>query len=1137
METIDQLVGFLTDVTGHEYRGRLLARGEVRSIIRQEGDLPPDAPRFAANIAVDLADYGFSLLRASMALREAGGPRDLIQLGFERAANAFESLIRNGSPRARRRGFYRALAGAAYHLADYSAIAFSLFNQRGENANFSPAEDAISFLVLRDLQGLRNHVRAWLLDPIHSDRQIRALLEEGEIDAEDAIVDILNSTICRALAYFDLALQTGDAALVETARELLRTAIALASDAGAVPLWWISRLCLNLLDDLWSHSLHETLPQDPPPQGDGYRELRSLFLSTLYARSCAEVELWPSQRDAARRCADPSDDLVVALPTSAGKTRIAEIAALISLAQTKRVLMVTPLRALSAQTERTFRKTFAPLGFSVSSLYGASGISAGDQDALRQKNIVIATPEKLDFALRSDPTLIDDIGLIVLDEGHLIGPSEREIRYEILVQRLLRRPDAADRRIVCLSAILPEGRALDDLTSWIRSDAAGEPVQSKWRPTRQRFGTLVMRGDAARLTYDFDEDGPFISRFIEQSPPIAPRRTPFPRDKRELTFAAAWKFAEQGKRTLIFCTQRDHVEGMAGAVVELHRRGFLPSLLDDEDSIERACEIGREWLGEDHAAVKCLAIGVAVHHARLPNPFLREVERLLGEGVLKVTIASPTLAQGLNLNAAVLLVPNIYRAGAELSGEEFANVAGRAGRAFVDVEGLVIHVIYEPARWRLNAWEELVHSARARNLESGLVQIIDEVIQRLARGGVLRRDDAYEFLANSREAWQVGAEDGEESTRSLIEKLDNMVFGLIEALDSDSENLPQLLDEALNGSLWARQIGRRAEDAAGKQKQIMLARAGLIWTNTTAAQRRGHYAMGVGLEAGLAIDEIADELGGFLGAADLAALGGDEVALGDALIELARRLLLIPPFQPDDELPDNWEATLRSWISGETIEEIGPENVRLIEDVFSYRLVWALEAIRTRRTVLGLQADIIEGGAAASLETGVPKFTMALLVRAGLPSRQAAIAAVNDLNPIFIDNEGLLDWLRSDAVAALTDEGTWPTEEAASIWRQFREDALAGQAQRWTSASFRRRLREGTFDEVPEAGRTYRVEIDYATGDAWVTTPDFRRLACIDRTVTDPRPSLLSARFEEGSRLATITRIGRARPRWAPDPE
>lgn len=217
-------------------------------------------------------------------------------------------------------------------------------------------------------------------------------------------------------------------------------------------------------------------PQPPEGGDELYSSMRDLFLASLYGRKNAEVELWPSQLTAARRSSDLADDLVVALPTSAGKTRIAEIAALMTLSTGKRVLIITPLRALSAQTERSFRKVFAPLGFTVSSLYGASGISAGDEDAPRSKNIVIATPEKLDFALRNNSSLIDDVGLIVLDEGHMIGPTEREIRYEILVQRLLRRADAESRRIVCLSAILPDGEQLDDLTAWIRNDVEGEPV-------------------------------------------------------------------------------------------------------------------------------------------------------------------------------------------------------------------------------------------------------------------------------------------------------------------------------------------------------------------------------------------------------------------------------------------------------------------------------------------------------------------------------------------------------------------------------------------------------------------------------------------------------------------------------------
>ena len=70
METIEELTAFLTETTADGYRGRLQARGEARALIRHLGILPPDAPPFGNEIDSELADYGFSLLRASMALRE-----------------------------------------------------------------------------------------------------------------------------------------------------------------------------------------------------------------------------------------------------------------------------------------------------------------------------------------------------------------------------------------------------------------------------------------------------------------------------------------------------------------------------------------------------------------------------------------------------------------------------------------------------------------------------------------------------------------------------------------------------------------------------------------------------------------------------------------------------------------------------------------------------------------------------------------------------------------------------------------------------------------------------------------------------------------------------------------------------------
>lgn len=1134
METIEELQEFIGAIGQPNIRGRLLARGEARAIIRRNGQLPEGAPAFAASLDTDLSEYGFSLLRAALALREKReGDATVWREGFLIAGNAFEALVRNNSPMMPQRGFLRVMGAASYHLAGYAAMSFSLMAQAEEEANLAPAERAIMRLLLSDLGALRGEAEKWLRDPAHSDGALQVALEDGQGETDDVFSIILTTAVYRAFAFFEFALLTGQAEVHEEAQNMLRRALRVADHVGSVPLWWIIRVALNLIDDLWTNSLHQVLPKVGPDGAGAYPELREMFLASLYARKTSEVELWPSQIDAARRATDLTDDLVVALPTSAGKTRVAEICSLMSLSAEKRVLLVTPLRALSAQTERSFRKTFGPLGFSVSSLYGASGAMPGDQDALRSREIVIATPEKLDFALRSDPQLIDDVGLIVLDEGHLIGPSERELRYEILVQRLLRRQDVDERRIVCLSAILPDGEQLDDLTAWVRSDAEGEAVKLGWRPTRQRFGTLAWSGQGARLTFDLDDDGPFIQNFVAQKAPLAPRRTPFPRDNPELTIAAAWQFAGEGKRTLVFCTQRDHVESYANRIVDLARRGFIVSLLDDADAIERAESVGAEWLGADHPAVQCLALGVAIHHARLPNPFLREVERLLNEGVLTVTVASPTLAQGLNLNAAVLLVPTLYRAGVPLTGEEFANVAGRAGRAFVDLEGLVIHVMFEPVRWRRQAWRDLVNSSRARKLESGLIQIASKILHRLARSGTLNREDAFEYLANNRDGWDIHVdEEGDEPFELLLEKLDHAIFGLVEALDADDADLPRLIDEALNGSLWARQVARHMDDLRERQLALFRARSELIWSQTTADQRRGHFAMGVGLEAGLTLDAMADELAVLLDQADEAALPGDSDTLLAALVSLAERLLAIRPFVPDDPLPDDWRDILSAWLTGTPVRDIGPDSMRFIEDVFTYRLVWALEALRTRRVALGWQPEILAGTAAACLETGLPRYMMALIVRAGLPSRDAAIVAINDQNPLVLDTDDLVTWLETNQIAALTDAGNWPTPETASIWAQFRAEMLNRTSQRWTSKEWRRNIDRASRQIDPVPGRPYRIEIE-EDGAVWVLTPDFERVVMLQRTMIERAPSVLTARFEEGSSQAIIRRLGRSRATWS----
>lgn len=53
-----------------------------------------------------------------------------------------------------------------------------------------------------------------------------------------------------------------------------------------MPLWWISNLCRHLINDLWQHSLHQTLPTEPPEgTEEKYPDLRRLFILSLFARN------------------------------------------------------------------------------------------------------------------------------------------------------------------------------------------------------------------------------------------------------------------------------------------------------------------------------------------------------------------------------------------------------------------------------------------------------------------------------------------------------------------------------------------------------------------------------------------------------------------------------------------------------------------------------------------------------------------------------------------------------------------------------------------------------------------------------------------------------------------------------------
>lgn len=1080
--TRDELEEAIREAVTAGFRGRLLDRGLARSMIWVDGELPEGAPEFSDRLSYDLLAYAYTLLSYGLRLRDLEGDPVLCSAAFEKSATALNDVISKGDPDDPEKGFHRILAAASYHLGHFSAKAYSTLSGVVEQENLSPMERMLALLMLRDFDALEKSIMEWKLSKSGDDEALSEIIEEnieevlgadvyqdnrenyGFSSVEEDVVDLaITDNYLSSLFEYLLALETGSARLVDNSVSRIDVCLSVAGELNLLPQWWVIRITRHLLLDLWRSSFHTIVPVIPDDQyGQNWQLLRWMFIASLLKRSKAEIELWPSQIAGAKRAINDHDNLVVSLPTSAGKTRIAELCILRCLAIGKRVLFITPLRALSAQTESSLRKTFIPLGNTVSSLYGSAGTSDFDKDVIRENDIVVGTPEKLDFALRNDPALIDDVGLVVLDEGHMIGLNEREINYEVQIQRLLRRSDADQRRIVCLSAILPDGEQLDDFVGWLTGDQDDGEIQSDWRPTDLRYGEVVWRAGSGRINFIVGDEQSFVPGYIQPLVPSHPnpgvRTTSFPNNAKELTLSAAWRLVEDGHTVLIYCPQRNSVEGFARDIMDLHRRGALCSVLSvPMERLELAKVLGAEWLGEEHPIVECLDIGVAIHHGTLPTPFRKEMETLLQDGVLKITVSSPTLAQGLNLSATTVIVHSLYRSGKIIEASEFKNVVGRAGRAYVDSNGLVLHPIFDRHDWRKGKWRSLVMDENMRNMESGMVRLVLSLLLRMKRMlGVNSSEPLLDYVMNNVSVWTFPEVNGESAEHTEEEKnswnkhlvfLDTAILSLLGKEDIAIDEIPETLDTIMQSSLWQRRLGRHDDDIKELFDSVLAQRGRHIWNMTTPPQRKGYFYAGVGLETGLQLDQISAQGNDLLISANWYILEGEIQSAIAAIIELAELLFVIPPFKPST-LPNNWRGLLTSWLKGELVAGGDPDDVddvlKFVEDGLVYRLPWGIEAIRVRAEANG---DVIADGTTIddydlsalvpAIENGTLNRSSAILMQAGFNSRQAAIIAVESTGADFTNTRQLKAWLRSEQIFKLTLNMNWPTPETAGLWWDF----------------------------------------------------------------------------------------------------
>ncbi len=351
-------------------------------------------------------------------------------------------------------------------------------------------------------------------------------------------------------------------------------------------------------------------------------------------------------------------NLVLAIPTASGKSLVAYIALVKAAMEGRHGLYIVPLRALASEKVEEL-EAFTSLGLKLR-------VATGDLDAsdaeIRDADIVVATSEKADSLMRHRSRWMDSIGVLVADEVHLMHDPDRGPTIEVLIAKLrMSNPNA---QVIALSATIKNAA---EIAEWLNAAL----VLSDFRPVALREG--VSEG-----TYIF----------------FADRKKRMLLTKGEPVEALVLDSLKADGQCLVFVNTR------RSAVAEADRlRDAISPLLKPEEvaKLARVAETARSGERTDlhDRLARCIASGTAFHHAGLAHAQRKAVETAFKERLIKVLVATPTLAAGVNLPAKRVVVRDMKRFDSNLGQVpipvlEIKQMCGRAGRPRYDKEGEAI---------------------------------------------------------------------------------------------------------------------------------------------------------------------------------------------------------------------------------------------------------------------------------------------------------------------------------------------------------------------------------------------------------------------------------------------------------------
>lgn len=396
--------------------------------------------------------------------------------------------------------------------------------------------------------------------------------------------------------------------------------------------------------------------------------------------------------------------IVVNLPTSSGKTLIAEYRILQALNQFKNqggwVAYVVPTKALVNQIYNQLKRDLGHIGLRVEKASGAIELDGFEQHLIEESgnqttfDVLITTYEKMNLLVRQGlgTTSVRPLVLTVVDEAHNIEEKQRGLNLEFLLSTI--KNDCEEANFLLMT---PDISNSEDIVNWLAPDR-GHVINLEldwWQPNERVIGAIQVEG-RSRLydyllrtlhtdkgTYEIGDAIPLIH--VEDAEEAASQAR---LSKVKITKTVAANFLNLASPIIVLASDPSETYAIAETLFEKSNNGFGP----DED-VDLLIKLVQSELGNNFPLARFLRRRIAVHSSALPDEIRFLIEDLMSNEKLQALVATTTIAQGINFPvSAVIMGSYVYKSKTgtyDMPVRDFWNLAGRVGRAGQDSMGWV----------------------------------------------------------------------------------------------------------------------------------------------------------------------------------------------------------------------------------------------------------------------------------------------------------------------------------------------------------------------------------------------------------------------------------------------------------------